>query len=105
MPEAAAAAGEQAVGLASMLVLSGIHVPQLLHTYRIKSAKEISWGFLASNMAVACLSTAYGLIIDKPPLYIANAVCIGNTCLLGLMKCRYGVGGAPRRKVAPEAEA
>lgn len=81
---------EQAVGLASMAVLSCIHVPQLLHTYRIKSAAEISWGFLGSNMAVACLSTTYGFIIDKPPLYIANAICIGNTCLLALMKRLYG---------------
>ena len=98
-------AEESAVGLASMVVLSGIHVPQLLHTYRIKSAKEISWGFLGSNMAVACLSTAYGLIIDKPPLYVANAVCIANTCLLGLMKCRYGAGPGPGPgRVAPGME-
>ena len=75
---------EQAVGLASMAVLSCIpappHVPPQVR-------RVVSWGLLP---AVACLSTTYGFIIDKAPLYIANAICIGNTCLLALMKRLYG---------------
>ena len=93
---------QQGVGVASMVCLSTIHLPQIAHTYRIKSAREISWGFLATNLAVSCLSATYGVLIDQPPLYIANAVCFGNTLVLLGMKCFYG---KTSRKVAISADA
>ena len=78
-----------AVGMAAMVCASLIHVPQLLHTYRTKSATDISWGFVASNAVVCTLSGAYGYLIDRMPVYVSNTVCLLNTCVLGCMKYRY----------------
>lgn len=80
---------ENIVGYTTTFFISTIHVPQIIHTYKLKSATEISWGFIFNNMAVGFLSTTYGLLINKPPLYIANAISIVNTSILVFMKYKY----------------
>ena len=78
-----------AVGYMAMLCASLIHVPQLVHTYRTKSAGDLSWGFVASYMVVCSLNTTYGLLIHRVPIYTANLVCLFNVALLGIMKYKY----------------
>ena len=78
-----------AVGYAAMVCASLIHVPQLVHTYRTKSAGDISWGFVASNVVVCSLSGMYGFLINHMPIYTANMVCLFNTGVLGVMKYKY----------------
>ena len=87
---------EHAVGYAAMMCISLIHVPQLVHTYRLRSAQEVSWGMLVLNAMVSGLSTCYGFMIDKPPLYVANAISGVNVALLAWMKHRYAA-----RRAAP----
>lgn len=79
----------EAVGYTAMLCASLIHVPQLVHTYRTKSAGDLSWGFVASYMVVCSLNTTYGLLIHRVPIYTANMVCMLNMTLLGIMKYKY----------------
>ena len=96
-------ATEHGVGYAAMTCVALIHVPQIAHTYRLKSAQEISWGFVGTSVAVSCLSATYGWIIDKPPLFLANALSFANTMVLACMKCVYD--RRARRRTAPGAGA
>ena len=92
---------EHVVGYAAMAFISVIHMPQLVHTFRIKSAKELSWGLIFTSAMVSGLSTSYGLIIDKPPLYVANAISGTQVLLLACMKRRYTYTTSKRDSVAP----
>ena len=82
-------ATEHGVGYAAMACVALTHVPQIAHTYRLKSAREISWGFVGTNVAVSCLCATYAWIIDKLPLLLANTICFANTMVLACMKCVY----------------
>ena len=84
---------EHAVGYAAMCLISVIQVPQLAHTYRTKSVSDLSWGTIFNNGAVGALSAAYGYLIHKPPLYIANSISLACTLVLARMKQAYGRGG------------
>lgn len=72
-----------------MVGVASLNVPQLLHTYRLKSAREISWWFLLNNCVVCALSATYGLLIDKPPIYVSNMINFINTSALVCMKYMY----------------
>ena len=95
---------EHVLGYAAMAFISIIHLPQLVHTFRLKSAQEVSWGLIFTSAMVSALSTSYGLIIRKPPLYVANAISGVQVLLLAGMKRRYGrrrPGAAAAARVAP----
>tara|TARA_Y200000002_G_scaffold359639_1_gene344058 strand:+ start:972 stop:1256 length:285 start_codon:yes stop_codon:yes gene_type:complete len=80
---------ENIIGYSTTFFVSIINVPQIIYTYRIKSAKEISWGSIFNNIMVGSLGTTYGILIDKPPLYIANSISFLMTSILLYMKCKY----------------
>ena len=84
---------EHVAGYAAMAFISIIHVPQLVHTFRLKSAQEVSWGLIFTSAMVSGLSTSYGIIIHKPPLYVANAISGVQVLLLACMKRRYAAAG------------
>ena len=84
------------VGYIAMIGVASLNVPQLIHTYRLKSAREISWWFLLNNCAVCALSSTYGLLIQKPPIYVANMINFMNAFALACMKYVYDRDRFPR---------
>ena len=80
---------ELIIGYAAALLISLLQLPQVYKTYQIKSADELSIYMILLNFLASILWLVYGIILDKPPIYISNVIYfIANCTLLG-MKCYY----------------
>ena len=80
---------ELIIGYAAALLVSLLQLPQVYKTYQIKSADELSIYMILLNFLASILWLVYGIILDKPPIYISNVIYfIANCTLLG-MKCYY----------------
>lgn len=77
------------IGAAAGTLLMVSFVPQVLHTWRTKSTKDVSlWMLLAFNGGVTLWLT-YGILLRKPSIIYANgATLVLSLALLG-MKLRY----------------
>ena len=58
-------------------------VPQVWRTYKRKSAKDLSWGYLSAFTLGVALWLAYGLLSNSEPVLLANAVTLA--LLVGLV--------------------
>lgn len=52
-------------------------LPQVVRTYRLKSAKDLSLIMIAVYLLTTFLWTAYGLLIEALPLVVCNVVAFG----------------------------
>lgn len=68
-------------------------VPQVLHTWRTRSAHDVSLGMYLAFTAGVGLWLIYGVMVDSWPVIVANAL----TFMLALgilgMKLRFDPGG------------
>jgi len=64
-------------------------LPQLIKTWRCKSAKEISWGLLFVFAAGVVLWLIYGLELRSAPIIIANAATLALVLLILVLKGYY----------------
>ena len=51
-------------------------IPQLTKTWKTKSAEDISFGMLLTFSVGVLLWLIYGLLIDSPPVILANVVTL-----------------------------
>ena len=64
-------------------------LPQVLHTHRSKSARDISWKMLvAFNLGLLCW-LIYGIYIHSWPMILANSVTLCLQAFIIRMKIRY----------------
>jgi uncharacterized protein with PQ loop repeat len=73
----------QVFGWTSGLLCFAILIPQLVHIWKYKSAKDLSYWFLGLNQLCSTLFIGYALIIGSYPILVSDAliVCI-NTGLI-----------------------
>jgi MtN3 and saliva related transmembrane protein len=77
------------VGLCAGTLTTLSFVPQLVATYRSKSAKDISYGYLLAFTSGIVLWLAYGLLLSAPPVILANAVTLVLLAIILILKLRY----------------
>jgi MtN3 and saliva related transmembrane protein len=77
------------IGLCAGTLTTLSFVPQLVITYRSKSAKDISYGYLLAFTSGIVLWLAYGLLLNAPPVILANAVTLGLLGIILVLKIRY----------------
>lgn len=77
------------IGLMAMILTSFALVPQILKTYKRKSAKDISLFTLIQYTIGASLWLLYGAMIDNKILIFANAVGLTSFLILMIMKVNY----------------
>ena len=76
---------ELIIGYAAALLVSLLQLPQVYKTYQLKSAEELSIYMIMLNFLASILWLVYGIILDKPPIYISNVIYfIANCTLLGM---------------------
>jgi MtN3 and saliva related transmembrane protein len=63
--------------------------PQLICVYRQKSAKDLSWGYLAIFTAGVVFWFAYGIMLRAMPVIVANAVTFTLLAAIMVLKVRY----------------
>jgi MtN3 and saliva related transmembrane protein len=74
-------------GAATLTTLA--FVPQVLHTWRSKSARDLSLPMMAAFTAGVILWLVYGVALGSAPVIAANAVTLAlNLVLIGLkLRC------------------
>lgn len=74
--------------LAGLFITAGI-VPQVWRLFQLKSAKEISLSFTLLFLAGGLCWMIYGIVLDRLPMIIWNAVSSLLMCLMLFAKLRY----------------
>lgn len=65
-------------------------LPQVLHTYKCKSAADLSWTMLITfSVGVLCWFV-YGLYLNSWPMILANSITFALQLFIIGMKIRYG---------------
>ena len=64
-------------------------LPQLIKTWRCKSAKEISWVMLLAFAAGVTLWLLYGLFLRSSPIIVANTATLALVLLILVLKVYY----------------
>jgi len=77
------------IGLCAGTLTTLSFVPQLVATYRSKTAKDLSYGYLLAFTSGIILWLAYGLLLSAPPVIMANAVTLGLLAIILVLKVRY----------------
>ena len=95
LPAFSPSAVELIGGLAALLTTVSF-VPQVLHTWRSKSAEDLSIGMLATFTVGVLLWLLYGLALGSIPMIAGNALTLAQALLLIALRHRYGGrGGGP----------
>lgn len=64
-------------------------IPQVLHTWRLRSAHGVSLGMYAIFASGVALWLAYGLLLGAWPLVVANSATLALALSILVMKIRY----------------
>ena len=64
-------------------------LPQVFHTWKIKKADDISYGFLLLQILTCLLFLLYGILLEELPLIIANTLVISQSLTLLVFKILF----------------
>ena len=82
--------GSMVMGLAAGTLTTIAFVPQLVKTWKTKSAADVSFGMLATFCTGVLLWLLYGLAIDSLPVILANTVTLVLAGAILVLKVKYG---------------
>jgi len=64
-------------------------IPQVLHTWRLRSARGISLGMYTIFTSGVVLWLVYGILLEAWPIIVANAITLTLALSILAMKIRY----------------
>ena len=79
-----------ALGMLAGALTTIAFLPQVLKTWKSKSAKDVSAGMLATFTTGVLLWLIYGVLIESWPVIIANAVTLVLAGANLALKLKYG---------------
>ena len=74
------------VGAAAAANIAILQVPQVYRTWKLKDARGLSPLMIGLNITTASLWIAYGVLIGRPPIVLANVAHMGATVALAVMR-------------------
>jgi len=77
------------LGYAAATLTTAAFLPQVLHTWRSRSARDLSVIWLVTFSVGVGGWLAYGVATHSRPVIIGNAITLGLTGTLAYLKCRY----------------
>jgi MtN3 and saliva related transmembrane protein len=77
------------LGYVAGVLTTGAFLPQVLHTYRLKSANDLSWKMLISFSTGVLLWFIYGVYLHSWPMILANSITLTLQGFIISMKIRY----------------
>ena len=77
------------IGSIAGILTTAAFLPQLIKTFRSKSAKDVSGAMLAVLAIGVFLWFVYGLQISSAPIIIANLVTFILACTILILKITY----------------
>lgn len=81
---------EMLIGVLAGILTTIAFVPQVLHVYKTRSAKDISFGMYAIFVTGVLLWLVYGWMIMALPVIIANAVTLVLAVAILVGKIKFG---------------
>lgn len=85
---------ETALGLAAGALTTGCWLPQLLRSWRTRSAGDLSWVYLAVLATGVGLWLVYGVTVSDASIVVANGLTLLALTLLAGVKLRFRPGAA-----------
>ena len=76
------------VGGAAALLTTGSWLPQVVKTWRSRSARDFSWSYLAMFATGVTLWFVYGLLRRDPVIVAANGITVLLVLSIALVKWR-----------------
>jgi MtN3 and saliva related transmembrane protein len=77
------------LGLVAGALTTIAYFPQMLKTWRSKSAEDLSWTMLITLCVGIILWLVYGVIVHDIPLIAANIVTFAFASVILVLKIRY----------------
>ena len=77
------------LGVAGSLIICGSVIPQLMKTYRTKSARDLSSTYLMTLMAGIILLTVYSIYIRDMVFIFGNTLSMLSVGILMLLRRHY----------------
>jgi MtN3 and saliva related transmembrane protein len=77
------------IGYLAAALTTVAFVPQVLHTWRLRSANGISLGMYVTFTIGVVLWLLYGVLLGAWPIIIANAVTLALTTSVLVLAIRY----------------
>lgn len=77
------------IGFIGSFTGSSMTIPQIIKTYKQKSAKDISYGMLLTLLIGNCILMAYGILLPSLPIVSSLALSIFTNMILIGLKVRY----------------
>jgi len=78
------------LGLAAATLTTGCWLPQLIRSWRTRSAGDLSWLYLLALGSGVALWMVYGLVTSDVVIVLANAVTLAAIVMLAVIKGRPG---------------
>lgn len=94
------------IGFLAGALTTGAFLPQVFHTYRCKSAVEISWTMLVAFNLGVVFWFIYGVYLHSWPMILANAITLMLQAFIIGMKIRYSrpsPGSCTNNSFAPQS--
>ena len=83
-----------ALGYVAALFATGSFVPQVIKTWRTRSAEDLSFLMLLTHVVGMLLWLAYGVMIGATPVVVANTIAVLLDAILIGLKLRTEPGAA-----------
>jgi MtN3 and saliva related transmembrane protein len=83
-----------ALGYIAALFATGSFVPQVIKTWRTRSAEDLSSLMLLTHAIGMLLWLAYGVMIGAAPVVVANTIAVLLDAILIGLKLRTAAGAA-----------
>ena len=77
------------LGLVAGALTTAAYFPQLIKTWRSKSAGDISWTMLITLCMGIVLWLVYGVYVHDLPVILANVLTLVFTSVILILKIRY----------------
>lgn len=77
------------LGYMAGALTTGAFLPQALHTYRVKSAGDLSWKMLICFSCGVLLWFVYGVYLHSWPMILANSITLALQGFIISMKMKY----------------
>lgn len=79
-----------AIGFGAAIGTTAAWFPQVVRTWKTRSASDFSWGYLALFITGVFLWTMYGIVRRDIVVTIANGITLLLVISVGLVKMREG---------------
>ena len=85
-----------AVGVGAAVCSMTSFAPQLMKIWRERDASQVSLRMYLVTVSGFVLWTAYGILIDRWPVAVSNAVCLAMSGAVIVLKLRFDRGRSQR---------